>query len=296
MASTTLSVPNGTNSVTSINSHSESVKSDEIDGSESYGEKSTSFGSRNQVDSLEEMNYSNDNASDADHCGICCKKLSSPRVLSCLHVFCETCLDDHCNNTKDKELVTNSIIIACPMCQQETQLTAKGAASLPCDYVLTNILDMFAIKNTSVLCTSCKALENAVARCSDCANFLCPNCNTAHQFMRCFENHKVIAFDELRKSEDATPIHKPIFCESHPTESMKFYCYTCKVRIVVFFFCQFYNYETFKNFLIMMNGLLRGKKKKIRYQFATSACLSITKHQNIYTSASMMQNHDKRKS
>ncbi|XP_014217341.1 B-box type zinc finger protein ncl-1-like [Copidosoma floridanum] len=229
-AATSLSVPNGTSSATSVNnSHSGSVKSDEIDGSESYGEKSASFGSRNQVDSLEEMSYSGGDSADDNHCGICCKKLTSPRVLSCLHVFCENCLDEHCN-AKDRELKL-SMVIACPMCQQETRVGTKGAASLPCDYVLTNILDMSAIKNTSVLCTSCKAMENAVARCSDCANFLCPNCNTAHQFMRCFENHKVIGFDDLRRSEEATPIHKPIFCESHPSENMKFYCYTCQVPI-----------------------------------------------------------------
>ncbi|OXU28089.1 hypothetical protein TSAR_013888 [Trichomalopsis sarcophagae] len=231
MASTTLAVPaNVTNSVTSVTSHSGSVKSDEIDGSESYGDKSASFSSRNQVDSLEEINYNDGDASDQNHCGICSDKLSSPRVLSCLHVFCESCIDK-LHNVEDTVDHKTKSIVTCPMCQQETQVTSKGAASLPCDYVLTNILDMSAIKNTAVLCTSCKAMENAVARCSDCANFLCPNCNTAHQFMRCFENHKVIAFDDLRRSDEAIPIHKPIFCDSHPMENIKFYCYTCQVPI-----------------------------------------------------------------
>lgn len=119
--------------------------------------------------------------------------------------------------------------LCCPVCQQETLIGARGAASLPCDYVLTNILDMTAIESMSVLCTSCKTTESAIARCSDCANFLCPNCNTAHQFMRCFENHKVIAFEDLKRSSETVPIHKPIFCEHHPAENMKFYCYTCLV-------------------------------------------------------------------
>lgn len=69
--------------------------------------------------------------------------------------------------------------IVCKYCV--LQVGSKGAGSLPCDYVLTNILDMSAIESMAVLCTSCKAKEKAVARCSDCANFLCPNCNTAHQ-------------------------------------------------------------------------------------------------------------------
>lgn len=67
----------------------------------------------------------------------------------------------------------------------------ESVSELPLDYVIANGLDMKGIEGKSMACTSCKAKENAISRCSDCANFLCPNCVTAHQFMRCFENHKV---------------------------------------------------------------------------------------------------------
>lgn len=46
---------------------------------------------------------------------------------------------------------------------------------------------------SKVGCTGCKSNESgAVARCYDCANFLCPNCVMAHQFMHCFEGHRVL--------------------------------------------------------------------------------------------------------
>ncbi|XP_069680308.1 B-box type zinc finger protein ncl-1 isoform X2 [Periplaneta americana] len=163
-------------------------------------------------------------------CNICSEKYCSPRVLSCLHVFCESCLEKMLMDETGDSGKRDSII-KCPKCNQETKVGSKGAGSLPCDYVLTNILDMSAIESMAVLCTSCKAKEKAVARCSDCANFLCPNCNTAHQFMRCFENHHVVAFEELRNSHEAIPIHKPIFCETHSTENMKFFCFSCQVPI-----------------------------------------------------------------
>ena len=70
-------------------------------------------------------------------------------------------------------------------------LATGGVESLPFDHVLIEILDMLAIHDMQIVCTSCKAREKALARCSDCANFLCPNCVTAHRYMRCFENHKV---------------------------------------------------------------------------------------------------------
>lgn len=69
------------------------------------------------------------------------------------------------------------------------------------------------------------------------------------QFMRCFEDHHVVAFEDLKNSDKAVPIHKPIFCTTHPTENLKFFCYTCQVRLlshlavfsdvvdIVFIFC-----------------------------------------------------------
>jgi len=64
-------------------------------------------------------------------------------------------------------------------------------SALPLDVVAMNAMDMSDINASRIACTSCKAEEKAVARCTDCASFLCSNCVTAHKYMRCFENHKV---------------------------------------------------------------------------------------------------------
>ena len=113
----------------------------------------------------------------------------------------------------------------CVLCYQ---IPGGGAASLPSDYVLTNILDVSAM-DQSVVCTCCKSKEPAVARCTDCSHFLCSNCNSAHEFMRCFENHRVVPFDALRSSKEKSAVHKPIFCARHAGESLKFYCCECEV-------------------------------------------------------------------
>lgn len=84
----------------------------------------------------------------------------------------------------------DSRIIECETCQYETQIPVKGLSDLLQEYVLTDLIEMSDIEDTQIICTSCKAKESAEARCQDCANFLCPNCVIAHQFMRCFENHK----------------------------------------------------------------------------------------------------------
>ena len=130
-------------------------------------------------------------------CQLCSKRFKQPRVLSCLHVYCTPCLEKEINvingegtEEKAEPKVKDSII--CTMCKQETKVPKNGIEELPLDTVMSNILEMSAIEEMAIVCTSCKAREKAVARCNDCVSFLCPNCVTAHQYMRCFENHKVL--------------------------------------------------------------------------------------------------------
>ncbi|XP_054721914.1 LOW QUALITY PROTEIN: brain tumor protein-like [Uloborus diversus] len=164
---------------------------------------------------------------EVNSCHLCRSKLDQPRVLSCLHVFCEECLKKRLSKNG---FVQNSL--ECPDCGQETKLSAKGVPGLPLDYIACNRIDLKAMEKTQIVCTSCKAKETAVARCTECATFLCPNCVTAHQFMRCFESHKVLSFDELKGGgENFTTIHKPVTCASHPDEVMKYYCHTCHAPI-----------------------------------------------------------------
>ncbi|XP_063374623.1 B-box type zinc finger protein ncl-1-like [Cydia amplana] len=168
-----------------------------------------------------------DNGNQEQNCNICDNKLCSPRVLSCLHVFCEACIDKLMVNEAGDTLKYD-LAVECPICKQETKISGGGAASLPSDYVLTNILDVSTM-DQSVVCTCCKSKEQAVARCTDCSHFLCSNCNSAHEFMRCFENHRVVPFDALRSSKEKAAVHKPIFCSRHVGESLKFYCCECEV-------------------------------------------------------------------
>lgn len=53
-------------------------------------------------------------------------------------------------------------------------------------------------KNSS--CTGCKSGELASAFCQDCTHFLCANCTLAHQYMHCFEGHRV---DQLSQEDAA---------------------------------------------------------------------------------------------
>ncbi|XP_055911928.1 brain tumor protein isoform X2 [Eupeodes corollae] len=165
------------------------------------------------------------------NCKICSLRLVSPRVLSCLHVFCEGCLakillDE--NGSGDPPLKNS---IECPTCKQVTPVGPKGVESLTCDYILTNILDLSSIESEMLSCTSCKSKEKAISRCNDCANFLCGGCDNAHKYMRCFENHEVVKLEDLQKTTEKVTIHKPLFCNVHTSENLKYYCHNCQIPL-----------------------------------------------------------------
>ncbi|KAG7207048.1 hypothetical protein KM043_000930 [Ampulex compressa] len=103
---------------------------------------------------------------------------------------------------------------------------------------------------SGVHCTGCKSTESdAVARCFDCANFLCPNCVMAHQFMHCFEGHRVLnladskletvsssATTEMPKSNlvingAGNNGEKVLFCPRHKQELLKYFCRSCTVPV-----------------------------------------------------------------
>lgn len=83
-----------------------------------------------------------------------------------------------------------------------------------------------------VRCTGCKSTESdAVARCFDCANFLCPNCVMAHQFMHCFEGHRVLNLAESKMDSNLIISEKTLYCPRHKTDLLKFFCRTCSVPV-----------------------------------------------------------------
>ncbi|KNC27338.1 hypothetical protein FF38_01088 [Lucilia cuprina] len=209
----------------------------------------SNIGTELESGSLEDSSGSLGEGGVDKNCKICSSRLQSPRVLSCLHVFCESCLskllNDESGNISSSSSIssvggenisTNSAKshIECPTCKQVTVVGVKGIQSLTCDYILTNILDLATIESEQLHCTSCKSKENAISRCNDCANFLCSGCDNAHKYMRCFENHGVVKLEDLQKSADSDKplvIHKPLYCNVHVSENLKYYCFNCQIPV-----------------------------------------------------------------
>ncbi|XP_028895809.2 brain tumor protein isoform X2 [Zeugodacus cucurbitae] len=233
------------------------------------------------------------------NCKICSSRLVTPRVLSCLHVFCESCLmklltEESNGNSSSASSTTSTAgelmpplksVIECPTCKQVTMIGAKGIESLTCDYILTNILDLSTIESEQLSCTSCKSKEKAISRCSDCANFLCSGCDNAHKYMRCFENHEVVKLEDLQKSTADKPltIHKPLFCNVHTAENLKYYCFNCQIPVcndclIADHKGSEHHYDVIasaeKSVRIDVENLMKEAKSKVQYCDAAASNLS----------------------
>ncbi|XP_039959311.1 brain tumor protein isoform X2 [Bactrocera neohumeralis] len=233
------------------------------------------------------------------NCKICSSRLVTPRVLSCLHVFCESCLmklltEESNGNSSSASSTTSTAgelmpplksVIECPTCKQVTMIGAKGIESLTCDYILTNILDLSTIESEQLSCTSCKSKEKAISRCSDCANFLCSGCDNAHKYMRCFENHEVVKLEDLQKSTADKPltIHKPLFCNVHSAENLKYYCFNCQIPVcndclIADHKGSEHHYDVIamaeKSVRVDVENLMKEAKSKVQYCDAAASNLS----------------------
>ncbi|GAB1601568.1 E3 ubiquitin-protein ligase TRIM56-like [Argonauta hians] len=146
-----------------------------------------------------------------------------PKVLDCFHTFCLPCIE--------KSLADPNTII-CSECTYETHLS-RGPLDLVTDYAVKNVMESSLQQPTSLHCTGCKNADKvAVAKCYSCENYLCANCVMAHQFMHCFEGHKILSFTEIQDtSKRCTPPDRHVACPKHPQEMLDSYCNTCCVPI-----------------------------------------------------------------
>ena len=169
--------------------------------------------------------------SDQLTCPICLDDYTNPRVLPCLHVFCEHCLGRLV--LRDAE----NLIATCPNCRRETRLPQEGVAGLPPAFYINHL---FEVRDTlqkvsdpnKLRCEMCED-GNAKGYCRDCGEFVCEACITLHRKWKKFAEHEIATLGQIEANvaELAPPKKVAMKCSKHPSEELKIYCETCNELI-----------------------------------------------------------------
>ncbi|KAK3588243.1 hypothetical protein CHS0354_029568 [Potamilus streckersoni] len=133
------------------------------------------------------------------NCPICLETFESPKVLVCLHTFCEKCICRHAHSLK--EAGAQSDTIACPICRSPTpapsadQTPDEWAAKLTTNSIILSLLASGQPNmDDSVYCQPCLTLGKqnmSVAYCGTCSEYLCNICYSCHKSFKISKDHSI---------------------------------------------------------------------------------------------------------
>ncbi|XP_068761413.1 E3 ubiquitin-protein ligase TRIM33-like [Montipora capricornis] len=172
-------------------------------------------------------------------CGLCKKPPvnTSPKLLPCLHSFCLKCLEERFSEQQQEKAPSTTASLSsspiprlkCPTCGQEFLVPPKGVLGfLDNQFVIENLGKLQRKQdNVKRCCTSCEDNSPASSFCLNCSDWLCDACVSAHQRVRVTKDHKIQSEAQYLENSETVDA-KPIFCVTHPTESLKLFCANCE--------------------------------------------------------------------
>ncbi|XP_071837380.1 uncharacterized protein [Apostichopus japonicus] len=174
----------------------------------------------------------NDLSEDFLSCCICMNQLKTPKMLPCIHSFCEECIEKYAAKQDGNE-------VPCPTCRKVCTLPEAGVKGLQTNFHLinlaekVNLLEKLTSKEKRVsVCDSCKDPE-IVAFCVDCNFVICSKCKGQHALFPLLQSHSVIPLTQMNDpkfQQEWKNARSPV-CTLHPSEKLQFYCKTCSKLI-----------------------------------------------------------------
>ncbi|XP_078603057.1 tripartite motif-containing protein 2-like [Branchiostoma floridae x Branchiostoma japonicum] len=166
-------------------------------------------------------------------CQICSENFKQPKVLPCLHTFCQPCLE--------RLLAAEPVgKLDCPTCRQDVPLPENGVQGLKSNFLVGKLHDILQQSKWSakgeasepeedgVPCMGCEKDEPVKFYCLECTDYLCQVCNDAHRRLKSTRAHEVVTVQDVQSGDFASELRarETSKCETH-NELHKFYCDTC---------------------------------------------------------------------
>jgi len=161
-------------------------------------------------------------------CKICYEPFTSPKSLSCLHTFCEKCLEAHLATIRTYKYSDHKEF-PCPMCRKTTTLPSGGVRALPDNFLIGSLNELVGRQRVTKLpfCEVCKLVnkkvQEAKSKCIECNKLMCKPCVDKHAKTKITASHNMFDID----------IEKDIGCKVHPEEMVKYFCENCETCVCV---------------------------------------------------------------
>ena len=181
------------------------------------------------------------NTSSLARCDLCSELYVDPRMLPCLHTFCLKCL-----KTILAQQRRSGTTLRCPSCKKTAPLPKQGIDALPVDLRKSHEAEVALCagkvqSGDKINCEQCVSVSNgpAISFCTNCGEFLCKACSEHHKTWRKTLNHELEPIDGCKSGAHLTTMplvnssHKPMSCQLHEDESLKFFCETCNTYVVI---------------------------------------------------------------
>ncbi|XP_062813253.1 E3 ubiquitin-protein ligase TRIM56-like [Anolis carolinensis] len=176
-------------------------------------------------------------------CPICLERFSRPKILPCLHTYCQGCLETLLDGRAEEEAEeaaeeeADAQTLRCPECRVRVPLPAGGVAALKTNFFINGLLDLACPAGrapSSPACALCPLIGQepprpASSHCLDCADDMCPSCAGGHRCSRLTHNHRVVDMEgylsgrydrEVRERQASR-------CKKHSGEELRFFCDRC---------------------------------------------------------------------
>ena len=174
-------------------------------------------------------------------CPICKKGFDKivPKLLPCLHSFCQPCLEDQLNEQQEQPKTSSESTnqgsstsrLKCPKCGQEFLVPNRGISSLiDNQFILEAVAKPSGEGETELhVCTSCDDHSSSTSYCLNCTEWLCEACVQAHQRVRVTKDHEIKSREELKDSlKNRGRTERALYCDKHPSEKLKLFCANCE--------------------------------------------------------------------
>uniref|UniRef100_A0A8W8NWD1 TRIM56 n=1 Tax=Magallana gigas TaxID=29159 RepID=A0A8W8NWD1_MAGGI len=172
----------------------------------------------------------NSSSDDTFRCPICLEEVRNPKYLSCLHTFCESCIQTYISSTATCNDSLDSKTINCPVCRKCIDAPRKDisdeewASSLPQNKLIVSML--LNSNPDKELCKFCERKQKRVSAthwCKACMETICNECKAFHELVPSLQDHKIANLDDTKVCEVGVEVEE--FCPEHQGKIIDAFCH-----------------------------------------------------------------------